>query len=162
MAEIKHGLCEHPFYNRWNSMIGRCFRESSPEYENYGKRGITVYKEWVDNPAPYIEYISKLKGFSKSNSYIDRIDNDGNYEPGNLRWTTQSKQNTNQRVRVDNTSLYAGVYFDKRFNLWTARVAYKGKRVSLKYHNTKEEALNVRNKYIEDNFLPHKIQIFKG
>ena len=80
-------------YNIWTNMKQRCFNEINSDYPNYGGRGITVCEEWKD------EYQSFLRdmGECPPDLTIDRIDNDGNYEPGNCRWATQAVQRRNQR-----------------------------------------------------------------
>jgi hypothetical protein len=73
----------------WLSMIRRCTDPRVREYKWYGGRGITVCDEWLGSYDKFIEHIGPKPDFSRS---IDRIDNDGNYEPGNVRWATMKQQ----------------------------------------------------------------------
>jgi hypothetical protein len=73
-------------------MKSRCSNEKHPQYEDYGARGISVCERWMDFPNFLADMGEPQPGLS-----IDRINNDGNYEPGNCRWATQSEQNANRR-----------------------------------------------------------------
>lgn len=78
-------------YYAWFSMKGRCYDKKLPGYHRYGGRGITVCKEWLND-------INKFKSWAVENGFLDgleldRIDNNGNYEPLNCRWVT-SKENS--------------------------------------------------------------------
>lgn len=88
-------IAKHPLYHRIKSLIGRCMNESDPNYPNYGGRGITVYPLWMQRPRLFIEYLESL-GWEKGLS-LDRIDNNGNYEPGNLKFSTAKEQANNRR-----------------------------------------------------------------
>lgn len=69
-------------------MRGRCLTKSNPKYHRYGGRGISLCKEW-DDPVVFYEW-AKSNGWESGLS-LDRIDNDGNYEPSNCRWVTISE-----------------------------------------------------------------------
>jgi hypothetical protein len=88
-----HGLSKSPHYGRWRHMMDRCYNKSAVAYPDYGGRGIKVCPEWHDLET----YIAQLPdGFFKG-AELDRYpDNDGDYEPGNVRWVT-SKLNANNR-----------------------------------------------------------------
>lgn len=81
-----------------NGMKKRCYNKNHHKYKRYGGRGITVCDEWRTNTQSFVDW-------SMSNGYaddltIDRIDNDGNYEPGNCRWVTKEEQNHNKSSNV--------------------------------------------------------------
>ncbi len=82
---------------RWSSMKQRCFNSKSDAYKYYGARGITVYKKWVNNFPLYLKYVNDLDNAYVDGYSIDRIDNDGNYEPGNIKWSTKVEQMNNKR-----------------------------------------------------------------
>lgn len=89
-----HGLCYHPLYTVHQSMIRRCYSPKFINYYNYGGRGITVCDEWKDFLNFYKWAITN--GYEKGLS-IDRVNNNGNYEPSNCKWSTSYEQNNNQR-----------------------------------------------------------------
>jgi hypothetical protein len=91
--KITHGQTYHPLYNIWVGMIRRCGLESSNSYKYYGKRGITVVKEWYD----INNFIKDMYSNYKKGLQLDRIDVNGNYEPSNCRWVTPKIQANNKR-----------------------------------------------------------------
>jgi len=74
-------------------MLHRCNNPNAKEYKNYGARGITVCDRWRDFPA----FLADVGERPSSGLSIDRINNDGNYEPGNVRWATPKEQSNNTR-----------------------------------------------------------------
>jgi hypothetical protein len=100
-----NGFSKHPLYATWNGILDRCNDPKHPSYASYGGRGIAVCERWRD-PWLFAEDIEREIGprpeGRHSNGWplysLDRWpDNDGNYEPGNVRWGTQSEQALNQR-----------------------------------------------------------------
>lgn len=97
-ASSTHGMTAAPVYSAWVAMKMRCTWEGHPrDWPNYGGRGITVCPEWVTSFEAFYAYIGDHPGSEYS---LDRIDVDGNYEPGNVRWATASEQATNRRLRT--------------------------------------------------------------
>lgn len=94
-----HGLHKSPHYSRWRLMIDRCINPNSSAYHNYGARGIKVCERWLSIKS----FIEDLPPGYFDGAEMDRIDNDGNYEPGNIRWATESENADNKRSRRDIT-----------------------------------------------------------
>jgi len=78
-------------------MKQRCLNKHSKDYEHYGARGISVYQPWSDSYEEFRDYVHEHLGPRPQGRSLDRINNDGNYEPGNIRWATLSEQNSNRR-----------------------------------------------------------------
>ena len=91
-----HGLSKTKLYSVWNSMKDRCYREGCEMYKYYGGRGIIVCDEWRKNYKEFYDW-AMSSGYTAGLS-IDRIDNNGNYEPVNCRWVTAEQQANNTRA----------------------------------------------------------------
>lgn len=92
-----HGMKHTKLYSVWNTMKYRCFNNNSPQFKDWGGRGITVCDEWKDDFQAFYDYVSQLPHFGEKGYSLDRINNDGNYEPGNVRWATRTEQSNNRR-----------------------------------------------------------------
>ena len=91
----KHGGRHERLYHIWHGMKERCLTPTNKDYPNWGGRGITICNEWVNDYATFREW-ALSNGYEDSLS-IDRINNDGNYEPTNCRWVTLQEQAKNRR-----------------------------------------------------------------
>ena len=91
-----HGLSDTPEYRAWRDMLSRCENPNTRYYELYGGRGISVCDRWRGS---FEMFYADMGPRPSPRHSIDRIDNDGDYEPGNCRWATWTEQNANKRPR---------------------------------------------------------------
>lgn len=91
----REAVSDHPLRARWHGMIARCYKPENDSYKNYGARGISVCQRWLDSFEAYVTDVG-LPPFTAAS--LDRINNDGDYEPSNVRWSTPKQQSRNTRV----------------------------------------------------------------
>lgn len=90
---FRHGGCGTPEYRTWLNMRNRCFNPRSQDYINYGNRGITVCNRWD----AFENFREDMGSKPSSEHSLERLDNDGNYEPDNCAWALQITQTNNKR-----------------------------------------------------------------
>jgi hypothetical protein len=100
--KFKHGQRWTALYTCWLNMNDRCRNPKNRQYKDYGGRRIKVCGEWEPSFSAFSAYILAHLGERPPGMTLDRIDNDGNYEPGNVRWATRSMQRRNQRRMILN------------------------------------------------------------
>jgi len=142
-------------YNLWRGIKTRCFNRNRKDYADYGERGITMFNEWINNFEAFYLYVSKLPHFEEDGYTIDRIDNDGNYAPNNIRWATQSTQSANQRP--SNKTGYIGIYIKGGSGRFYARLKHLNTIFLGECRDAIEDAIFDRNRYILDNNLEYPL-----
>jgi hypothetical protein len=154
LTPIKHGLRKHPLYNTWYNMVKRTTSKKYIRFEEYGGRGISVCKRWLD----LSNFIEDMYSSYKCGLTLDRIDNDGNYEPSNCRWATKAVQARNTRqLKSTNTSGYRGVSWTPQKKKWIAKIYVNGKKKHLGTFNTPLDAAIAYDAYVISTGLEHTI-----
>ena len=110
-SNLKHGLKKHYLYKTWLGIKNRCYSKRSKSYLNYGARGIKIYKPWKDDFQLFYNWIIENLGDKPTKFYsLDRINNNGDYEPNNLRWATSSEQAQNSSISKINSKKAEEIY----------------------------------------------------
>ena len=92
LAMTKHNMSRDPLYYIWASMKKRCNNKKTSSYPYYGGRGISVCESWEK----FENFLADMGGTWREGLELDRIDNDGNYEPDNCRWVTHIENSNNR------------------------------------------------------------------
>ena len=149
---IRDGVSSNQLYGTWYGIRDRCRNPKSKNYHNYGGRGIKVCDLWYDSFIEFEKW-ALANGYAKG-LQIDRINNNGNYEPLNCRYVEPYINAANRRS-ANNTSGFIGVSKHTNANSYRAIIEIKGVRTSLGSFKSKNEAAIYRDKYIIENNLPH-------
>ena len=152
---ITHGDSKARLYNIFNHMIARTTKPNNKNYVDYGGRGISVCKEWLK--------YENFREWALNNGYeehltIDRINNDGNYEPNNCRWVNRTVQNRNKRkIQRNNKTGYLGVSIDNQIKNAKYRAVIRINKINhhIGFFETAEEAAKARDNYIIQHGLNH-------
>jgi hypothetical protein len=137
-----HGFKKNksPAYTCWSHIKSRCYNEKDQDYHYYGGRGIIVCDRWKND---FVSFYEDMGDRPSPKHSIDRIDTNGNYEPGNCRWATAYTQVKNRRLQKSNTSGVEGVNPHKDGG-YVARITIHGERHYLGYFKTRDEAVAAR------------------
>lgn len=141
-SNTKHGQWNTRLYRIYHAMKQRCYNSNCAPFPHYGGRGITICPEWKNDFQAFHDW-AMSHGYSDELT-IDRIDVNGNYEPGNCRWTTKTWQSFNRGKGKDNSSGIVGVSFRKDTGKYMAYISKAGKRRVLGNCDTLEEAASAR------------------
>jgi len=137
-------------------MKARCSNKNIPNYRNYGARGISVCHEWINDFTSFYTWAIE-NGYTDELS-IERINNNGNYEPSNCKWATNQEQAHNKR-KTKSMNKYIGVY--KHQDGFIAKLSIKGIVKHIGSFKTEINAAIARNNYIDENNLEHKKNIIE-
>ena len=135
----KHGMQSSVEYQAWNHMKDRCYNENYQSYHRYGARGITVCERWLHS---FNNFYKDMGNRPLDKSSIDRINNDGNYEPSNCRWATTLEQAQNKSVFTNNKLGIMGVR--KTGKRYASRLWRNGQSYWLGTFDTIQEASYAR------------------
>lgn len=142
----KHGMIDSPEYKSWTCIKQRCFYDGSPNYKNYGGRGISMSPEYAEDFRVFLQEVGEQPKDGKKYS-IDRLDNNIGYVKGNMRWVEDKFQSRNRRITSANTSGTNAVYWnwDRKTNkklqavaTWYEESAKKTKTFSAKKYGILE------------------------
>lgn len=145
----KHGLRKTRLYRIWANMKSRCYNPNTSHYDRYGGRGIKVYEDWIHDFKTFYDW-SMQNGYA-DNLSIDRINNDGNYEPDNCRWVSSKEQSnnvcSNKNITIDGVTKTLMEWCDHY------KINYKTVRDRIKRNWSIEKALstNVETKFRGDH-----------
>lgn len=95
-----HGMAKDPLYRTWAGIVKRCTNPNATGYAHYGGRGIAICDEWRHSFEAFYNHVTQLPDYGTKGYSLDRINNNGNYEPDNVRWTTTVNQRRNTRKNI--------------------------------------------------------------
>jgi hypothetical protein len=100
---IRHGFSGHPLWGTWYNMVARCTNPGARQYADYGGRGITVCERWSGlDGAGFVNFLADMGPKPSRRHSLERLDNDGGYEPANCVWATWAQQFANRRRHITN------------------------------------------------------------
>ena len=148
----KHGKFGTNIYSVWAGMKSRCYYEKNENYINYGARGIKVCERWKNS---FENFYKDMGDKPSAKHQLDRIDNDGDYDPSNCRWVTPSENCLNRRNKENKTG-FKNIKVTP-YGAYRARIVREGcERISLTRLDI-NDALKIRDQYIEEyNKNPQK------
>ena len=149
----QHRMRDSKMYKRWSNIKSRCFNKNTPGYHNYGARDITMCDEWSNSFTSFYNHVKSLPDYGKKGYTLDRINNDGNYEPGNVRWVDKHIQVVNRRKPHNKHAPFVGVTKYPAGDGYLSYLSINRKRKHIASTRTILEAVDARNNYIIENGL---------
>ena len=133
-----HGMSKTPEFRAWLNMKERCYRPTNARYHRYGARGIEVCDRWLES---FENFYTDIGDRPSPTHSLDRIDNDGNYEPDNCRWGTREEQYATMTHPLPKSRL-RGV--SKYKNGWRAEIWIKGRKFTTFTYDSPDKAAEMR------------------
>ena len=133
------GMSRSKIYKLWDGIIRRCENKNHHSYKHYGGRGIKVCERWRSS---FVNFYEDMGDKPSRIHSIDRIDNNGDYEPGNCKWSTPAEQAQNRRMNPRNTSGHTGISLEQG-KYWRVSFERQSKRIRKNFTN-KEDAVKYR------------------
>jgi hypothetical protein len=147
---LKKTKSSHPLYSIWSGIRSRCNNEKNTSFKYYGARGINICGRWDS-----FELFAKDMGKRPQGATIDRINNDGNYEPLNCRWATSKVQCKNKGVSSDNKSGFTGIKWVDDSGLWRVSIGHNCENISI--GTTREFDIAVRMRWEAEKYYDYSI-----
>lgn len=138
---MKHGYARTTTYTIWAKMIQRCKNKKNVSYKDYGARGISVCLRWEKSFQNFLNDMGERPSMEYT---LERIDNDGNYEPSNCKWGTRTEQMINQRINRKNKTGVRGVSYNESSGTYCAYLCIEGVRHQKHHLKSIDEAINAR------------------
>ena len=138
MSYNTHNKSKTVEYKAWRNMHSRCYNVNYTNFKHWGGRGITVCDRWKGR-GNFENFLEDIGERPSPKHTLDRVDNNGNYEPSNCKWVSYSQQLINRRVKPNNSSGLVGVSWHKGGKKWEAQ--FRGEYLGL--YRTKQEAHSI-------------------
>ena len=150
----RYGFGKTPENTVWRKMKERCYNKNKDNYSYYGGRGIKVCDRWLND---FEAFLYDMGERPTPKHQLDRIDSDGDYEPGNCRWVTKSENMINRKVKRG-LSGHKNIY-QRPSGSYRVLLSRNGVKYYSKHVETVEEAITIRDKMIQEYKQTGKITV---
>lgn len=107
-----NGMSKTKIYSVYSNMKDRCYNANNHAYKNYGDKGVSLCDEWLDKTDGFMNFYNwSINNGYKEGLTIDRIDENGNYEPNNCQWITKSKNTIKANKTCQHRKANKGTYY---------------------------------------------------